>query len=354
MTRLLDNRVVRVTGYGILGLGCVFVFAFWTFPWERVRDAIVLEVERPMGPGGQRRPSGMPLEIGELSPAFFDGVTLENVRFALPSEDASEPAQEVFIESVDVDVSLLSLLVGNVGLDFDIDLGGGAVVGEFLWDGEETRIAAELVNVSLRRIGPLRAKLGLPIGGNVTGTVELAFAEEPSKTNGSIALTIDELWVGDGQAKLKIPLLPGDGLTIERINAGTLRTNVVVEEGMARVEQLDAQGPDLELRASGEVRIAKPLRVSRPDLLLRVKFTDAYRERNDRTRGIFSLVDLTPQLRSAKTSDGALQYRLAGTFSRLSARPAGAERSGGSPPPRREPPPRNEAEDPVELGDEGE
>jgi hypothetical protein len=65
--------------------------------------------------------------------------------------------------------------------------------------------------------------------------------------------------------------------------------------------------------------------MSRLDILLRVKFTDAYKNRDEHTRNLFSALDFFPQLAPAKTTDGALQYQLAGPFALgLLPTPAGA------------------------------
>ena len=118
--------------------------------------------------------------------------------------------------------------------------------------------------------------------------------------------------------------------TVERINAGNLKLRVDVKDGTAQVDELRAKGDDLELEGSGTVRLAKPIKMSRLDMLVRLKITDNYRERNDRTRALFSLMDFNPRLKAARTSDGALQYRLSGSpGARLRTTPAGRAKGPG-------------------------
>jgi type II secretion system protein N len=121
-----------------------------------------------------------------------------------------------------------------------------------------------------------------------------------------------------------------DGLTIEQIDAGTLRFAAEVEEGVANVTDLAAEGEDIELRASGTIRLVKPMDMSRLDLLLRIAFKDSYREKSDRTRALFTAMDMLPELRAARTTDGALQYRLTGApGSRMATTPAGRSPAPG-------------------------
>ena len=51
--------------------------------------------------------------------------------------------------------------------------------------------------------------------------------------------------------------------------------------------------------------------------------------RDDRTRGLFAMLDVVPRLRAARTPDGALQWQLAGTFAgSMRSTAAGSMRMG--------------------------
>ena len=72
------------------------------------------------------------------------------------------------------------------------------------------------------------------------------------------------------------------------------------------------------------MRLVRPLRMSSLDLLLRIKFKDAYRESSPRMGALFTLLEMNPQVRPARTSDGALQWRIQGAFaSRIRMVPSG-------------------------------
>jgi type II secretion system protein N len=171
--------------------------------------------------------------------------------------------------------------------------------------------------------------VGLPITGKLDGTIDVTVSEEAAETSGNVALTIEELSIGDGEAKFPIGGM-SEGLTIEQIDAGTLTLEVKVEEGVAEIEEFSSNGPDLELSASGNMRLAQPLARSRLELLLRVHFTDAYQSKSEHTSRLFTALELAPQVRPARTTDGALQYRLSGMLGgRIDPRPAGRERMPG-------------------------
>ena len=78
--RDLMKKLGKWVGYPLFFVFCLLLFAYWTFPYDRVRDFIIQEVENPRGPGDRRRPSGYQLEIVDLSPSWVTGVELTGVR----------------------------------------------------------------------------------------------------------------------------------------------------------------------------------------------------------------------------------------------------------------------------------
>jgi len=87
-----------------------------------------------------------------------------------------------------------------------------------------------------------------------------------------------------------------------------------IAAGVATVRRLRSRGDDAELDGEGTINLMQPLRQSRLDLLVRLKILDAYRQQSDRARSMLALMDSIPTLARARTSDGALQYRLGGSM----------------------------------------
>jgi type II secretion system protein N len=313
------QRLLVWVGYPAFAIFTFLVFAYWTFPYDRVRDYIVQEVERPMGPGGGRQDSGLRLQIDELSPSFLTGVVLEGVRLTkLPTPTPGATTEEkpivVEIEEISARISLLPLLTGTTAISFDAVIGGGEIEGHFALSEEETHVEAEIDAIELRQLGVLSAAIGLPVSGVLGGTVDLTIGKEASATKGSIDLAITGLVIGDARAKLKLEGM-GEGLSVGRIEAGKLVVKATVENGVARFTQLGTEGGrDLNVRGGGQLRLVQPARLSRLELLVNVRFSDAFKTRDDRTRGLFAMLDVLPRLRAAKTRDGALQWQLAGGF----------------------------------------
>jgi hypothetical protein len=129
------------------------------------------------------------------------------------------------------------------------------------------------------------------------------------------------------------------GLTLDPLEAGTLKLELDVKQGVGTIKRMSTDGKDLVMKGSGDIRFAEPVMSTRVSVLLNVRFTDNYRNKSPRTQAMFSLLDnaSSPQVMAAKTPDGALQYRLAGTLGLLRPVPEGGSATGA---PRPAPMPR--------------
>lgn len=289
--------------------------AYWTFPYDRLRDYIVQQAEAQ---------GGVQLDIASLRPSWLTGVSLEGVRVTPIPDAPGAPVAPLSIRELDARISLLSLLGGTIEVSYDATIdGGGTIEGVYAESDESTHVEATLQNVDLRRLGPLHETIGLPVAGRARGTIDMTIASEAAGTQGTVDLTIANVSIGDGETPLVIEGM-GAGVTLERLELGTVRFKLETERGQASIEQLGADGEHAQLWGSGSMRLVRPLRMSSLDLLLRIKFKDAYRESSPRMTALFSLLEMNPQVRPARTSDGALQWRIQGAFaSRIRMVPSG-------------------------------
>jgi len=317
------RKVGKWVGYPLFFIFCFVLFAYWTFPYERAKRFIIEKVEYTER-GGRLVPSGWELEIVDLGPSGLTGLSASGVRLVKLPETPEERPVDVTIEEANVSLGVLSLLVGTVAVDFDVAVAGGDITGSFAQGGTTTEVEAEIDDVKLRRVGVLRGLLGLPVAGDMSGDIDLVVAEDAANTTGTIELAIDGLAVGDGNTKLQIEGIPGDGLTVERLDAGNVEFYASVEDGSANIERLEGRGPDVDLDGAGSIRLLQPLPMSRLDLMLRANIKDSYKERNPRTEAMFMLIENNRRAGAAKTPDGAFQFRISGTFGgRISGSPAG-------------------------------
>lgn len=319
---IVKKFILPGIGYSALFFVAFLFFAYLTFPYDRVRDYIVQEVENPKGRGGARSPSGYRLSIVSLSPSFFTGVEMTGVNIEkVPEADGELPVGMTF-EEVNARVSVISALMGEVGLTFDTDVAGGHIEGETEVSDTETMLRVTLEGVQLRRAGLIRAELGLPVQGAVSGDIDMTLNDERENTHGHVQLAMSGLKIGDGRAKLKIRGLPGDGVTIAQINAGQVDFRMNVEEGVGTVEQLRGRGEHLNLDGGGAIQVSRIIKNSVLDLLLRVEFEDAYAESSERAETMMSLLRMHPRIQRAAPEPGTLQYAASGPLARITWTPA--------------------------------
>jgi type II secretion system protein N len=329
------ERILSLLGYNAFFWFAFWLCAYWTFPYERLAAFLTDKVTESG--------SGYTLEIGSLSPYWLTGVQLEQVKvrkqaaesLATPPDPKGTPVldQTIKIDVAHARLGILSLLTGTTQLSFGAELGSGEIEGTYQESGDDKQVVATLTKVDLSKLAVLESLISLPTKGTLAGEFDLTLGKQASKTNGKVSLTIDKLTVGDGKAKFKIPNM--GGLTIDPIDAGNVVIALDVKEGTGSVKKLTANGPDLTLDGSGDIRFAQPLTRSRLGVLLKFKLTDAYRNKTSRTKAMFALLEGSggQQLASARTTDGSYQLRVSGTLSGARALPAGNQGlTGGSAP----------------------
>lgn len=322
--RKLDRAMLGPVGYVVFFLACFFAFAYWTFPYERMRDFVAQEVGRrwrapaPGVPGPQ-------LAIGSIGPAWLFGFEVGDLHVSQAPLQPGRLPVELTIDALEVHPGVWSLVTGKPKADFEVVVGDGTLEGSYAQRGDAGwKVEAELDHFDLGRLG-IGGTLGVPFSGSATGTIAIEAGERATEDEGDIRLKIEKLVLGDGKSKVPIPGM-ATGLTVDPIDAGTLTLEIAIRQGVASIERLETDGKDVELKASGAFRPVRPLDRVRLDVTLEIGFSDAYKSRNDRTRALFDLLGTQPLVKRATTADGKIRLRVSGPPDRLRSRPAGGAR----------------------------
>lgn len=313
-------------GYVAYFLFCFVTFSYLMFPYDRLEEFAQQQVAA--NTGDKNGANAMKLEIGSISPYWPPGLTLHDVALEKPNEGGASKVG-LTLDAVTARLRVLPLLVGKRSISFSADQGAGSLSGSVAASETRNEIDLEFEAMDADAIG-LAGILQLPIKGQLDGTVALALSAIPTESDGDIALTIQNLQLGDGKSKVPVPGMR-DGITLERINAGTLTMNLEVRQGVIEVKTLTTDGPDLKLSGSGNIKLAEDVGRSRLDLLLELTFSEAYKTRNDRTKAIFQLISFQPELKSASTAAGGLRFKVTGSLSSPRGKPQGEGRAGGAP-----------------------
>ena len=313
-----SNLWLALLGYSAFFLFAFIFFAYLSFPYERLRDYLVAQAAAQGGKDSAK------LRIGELSPAPLLGLTLQDVSFTRSAAGPDEAPQVIELDELTLKTSLMSVLLGDSTVEFSGSAGLGSFNGTFEQVEGTKQVHAELERLDLESIG-LGAQLGLPIEGRATGKVELHLPEDLSKSDGDINLKVNKLALGDGKAQVKAPGMR-EGFTVERIDAGKLDFQAAIKQGTVNLKTFKADGPDLTFNGSGNIQLMSPAMRSRVNLALEFNFSEAYKNRDDKTKALFELMGFRPEMQRAQTADGGFRFELKGLLASPRGVPAGKSR----------------------------
>lgn len=309
MRNIPIRKILKWTAYPAFFFFCFVFFVYKTFPYERLADRLVREAAA----------RGYDLEIIDLTHSGLTGLTFESLRLALPADEDSPPL-DVIVDELTVSTSLFSLISDTKSYSFDAELAGGEAEGDLTVGEDVMEVDAEIEEIALQAIPVLRKFTKVPLEGTLSGQVELSMPSEVGESNGNVDMTIEGLHVGDGKTAVDIP--GWGGLTLDRADVGNLELASTIEEGVATIERAKSHGKDLKLDALGSVRLLRPIKRSELKVMVRVKIEDAYKERSAKVATMMELG--SAGLKSAMTTDGAIQYSVAGAVGgRLRPRAAG-------------------------------
>jgi len=321
------KRILTWVGYVAFYLFALFIFAYLTFPYDRLRSRIQSEFNR-----SQTGPNPLTLRIGHLGSYWFSGIEAEDVDLISPpplpvaGEDAKPAKPRVMrIDSLHARVSMLRLLFGTVHVNFGASAFGGEISG-FTSDADGGRkLEVDIEDMGLADAPMIGDMLGLPVGGTLGGHLEFLMPEgKLAKGEGKVDLKFAALSAGDGKTKVM------NAIALPKIEVGDLTLQATATAGNLKIDNLSAAGKDVELAADGSVRLRDPFDQSVMSLSARFKFSDKFMNKDDMTKSLFGspgspvpgLFDMVPQNKRAKRPDGFYGWRVNGSIAHPAFVPA--------------------------------
>jgi type II secretion system protein N len=149
--------------YGV----CLFLFAFVTFPFDKLKDKIVTSFN------SQQKNGTMELSIDELGSHFVTGVKAKGIKLTTAG-DPGQPPVDLKIDEAKARISVLGLLVGHRDLTYSFLLGGGEVSGSYEEHGKDRAIEVNIDNVDIGQVELVTSQLGVPMEGHLGGQVKFA------------------------------------------------------------------------------------------------------------------------------------------------------------------------------------
>lgn len=328
-------KSLRWVGYAFAYVLAFVVFAYVTFPYERLRQYVVATYNATQAVTPQNR-----LEIDSLTWSWrFPGIVAEGVRLVVPAPPTADgekppPPRYLEAEEVFVSASALALLSGAHEASFGAHALEGEVSGWASDSATGRHLELQLEGINPGAIPQLASTIGLPLAGSLSGHISIDLPEGNfSKAEGTVDLSAEDLVLGDGKAKIQ------NTIALPELHMGAFVLKAQINSGRLKIDECTAQGRDLDLALTGTVRLRPKLENSVADLELKFSFAEKYRNQSDVTRAIFGqpdskipgLFDTVTSSHLTKQEDGSYGARLGGAFARLTPRPlTGARRSKDS------------------------
>ncbi|MEP6865685.1 MAG: type II secretion system protein GspN, partial [Deltaproteobacteria bacterium] len=333
ITQRLGRRGTLVVRYVAIVVVALFAFTLAlqaTFPYDRMKDKLIESMS------GQYDVTIGGVERGwKPGRVYFKAVSLRT-RATIPGETPTT----FFIDKLEVDLGLLSLIGMNISVDLDAKIGAGRIKGnitlpKFGKAGVKLDIAGtDLPGASL----PLRSALGLPMTGKLDFAVDLDLpvaknkmgrtATDWTKADGTIDLSCPTgCTLGDGHTKLK-PLLKnrtnqvmvGDGIDFGEVHISTLDVHAVFtaavgdadahsssyKPGKFEVKRFNITSPDGELHVDYQMTMASTLDDSVVAGCLRFKASDNLLKKEETKKTYAAISTTGAELRS----DGLFHIKL--------------------------------------------
>jgi len=325
-------KYLKWVGYVLAYLLAFVLFAYVSFPYERLRTYVVSVYNSAQTPPSQNR-----LEIDSLTWSWrFPGIVAEGVRLVVPSPpvpDAEKPSPPQYLEAKEVYVSAsaLGLLTGAREASFGADALDGDISGWARDSESGRRLELQLDGVNPGSIPQLQGIIGLPLAGSLSGQISVDVPEGNfSKAEGTVDLAAEDLVLGDGKAKIK------NTIALPELHVGKFVLKAQITGGRLKIDECTSQGRDLELALTGSLRLRPKVENSVADLELKFSFAEKYRTQSDMTKALFGqpdskipgLFDTATTGHLSKQEDGSYGARLTGTLARIAPRPLGAARRG--------------------------
>ena len=312
------RKIVRYAGFTLLAL-IVFVIALQlSFPYDRVKDKLI-----------EAAADKYEITIGKVERGIMPGrVYFKAVSIRTRQTKPDEVVNTFYIDKLELDVGIMSLLGGTIRLDFDATIGRGDISGRIaVGKFGKGDISAHVDGNALPADAlPMRALLGLPMSGKLEFGVAMNLPMEKSKlgksginwqkVKGTINLSCPTgCTFGDGKTKLK-PIVKntrnqamvGDGIDFGKVNLDKLVAKVTINKGVLKLERFDAPSKDGEVHVDYEMKLEKNFDESMVTGCLRFKGSDDLMRREPKTHAALSTTGA--ELRS----DGLFHIRLTDRF----------------------------------------
>ena len=300
------RRGRALLGYAALGLVLFMIFIWLSLPTRAIAWRI----------GHEARQRGLVLDIEDLSVSPFGGATLRNVTWTYAPSRPGQVPDSLFLEQVEIDVSILALLMGGVEVEVVTSIDDSTITALYERDDDGAVVKIDIDELPLYDVPKLRQALNAPVRGLFGLHVDLTVpGNKFAKAQGSIDISCTGCKVGDGESLVFIPGVSSGmmakGVTLPEIDFGSFAGRLAVADGIAATEGIEIKSDDVLLKLTGSMTLSDPIGKSELGFDVWVQLTEALQARSDTLR--LTVQTAHPNARPDPPDDAWLAFKLRGT-----------------------------------------
>jgi type II secretion system protein N len=280
----------RVLAYGAFSLFALVIAFFLTFPYEALQERIKLDADS----------AGYNVRIGSLGPGLLTVRATDVLVSKKAAPNDEKPPEPMRIDSISVGPTLLP-----PGIGVTAKLLGGKVSAKF--SGFSTmglKVDFDGLDVSK---GNLKGFTGMDLTGELDGEVDLKIPKasvgggpsEPdySQANGTVSLETKSLTLNGGTANLTLPMYGPEPVPMDlpKIVFGDITAKLSFEKGAGKIDDFAGKSSDLEVNATGTLKLSKRIDYSEPNIELRFKADPEFQKRLGLIGSALSMVGPDPK-----------------------------------------------------------
>lgn len=303
------RRTIRqVLLWGSLGTFFFLLFAWLALPTQAIAWRISHEAKK----------AGYVVEIEDISVMPWGSATLENVTWTFEPSRPDSPPQQYFMEEVDISISLLSLIAGDIDVEVETEREDGRLWARYLQGGSESKFELDIDGLPLYDVPKAAQALNVPLYGFLKVTANVTAPDGKfAKAEGKINISCSACRAGDGESKLYVPggsKSLRDGITLPEIDFGTVTGELVVKKGTATIEEpISTESEDMIMSLTGKLKLKDPFQKSRFSMLMKLELTESFLERAERVAFIYRGASANAKL---DPPERGLGFKLGGPVSR--------------------------------------
>lgn len=305
----LARRARSIFGFLALGLVLFLIFVWISLPTRAIAWRI----------GHEARARGILVDIEDVSISPFGSASLHRVTWTYEPSRPGQVPDSLYLETVEIDVSLLALLTGGMEVELETAIDDAKITAFYDKDADGAAVKVDIDDLPLYDVPKLRQAINAPVRGLFGLHVDLKIPENKfARAQGSIDISCAACEVGDGETLVFVPGVSSGilakGVTLPKIDFGSFAGRLTVADGIASTEGIEVKSDDVLMKLTGSMTLNDPVGRSSLGFDVWVQLTESLQGRSETLKLMVQTAN--PNARPDPPDDAWLAFKLRGTVAR--------------------------------------